>query len=144
MDEEFEEALRKTSELDERNRSDGVASTETFGLDDSMAAVRLRIAQSKAERKEQSNKLRKVIAYIALFFVGSQMLWCNVLVTVYVRCNIHTVDPYVIVAWMGASLVEVVGILWVIARSLFPFRDKYRNVMAEKNAILAAKQSSRV
>lgn len=33
-------------------------------------------------------------------------------------------DSAVMIAWLSASVVEVVGILWVIARNLFPYRDK--------------------
>ena len=40
----------------------------------------------------------------------------------------------VIISWMGATTAEIIGILWVIARSLFPFRDEHRSADLERVA----------
>lgn len=45
----------------------------------------------------------------------------------------HSVPSNVMVAWMASTFVEVIGILWVITRSLFPFNDAYRDRDGEKS-----------
>lgn len=45
----------------------------------------------------------------------------------------HAVPSNVMVAWMASTFVEVIGILWVITRSLFPFNDAYRDRDGEKS-----------
>lgn len=98
---------------------------------ESLAGIRLRIEKSKADRREQSNKLRAGIGVTATVFVGIQLVTCDVLVYSYVFQAGKNVDSSVMIAWMSASLVEVIGILWVIARSLFPFHDRHRDKNAE-------------
>ncbi len=70
----------------------------------------------------------------AIVFVGIQLWNCNAIVSEYVAYMIHTdkESPVVIISSMATSLGEVVGILWVIARNLFPFHDKHRDREAEK------------
>ena len=87
-------------------------------------------------RQGDENIIRRRLGFWALVFVGFQLFVCDALMAGYVITELvqgKTIAPSVMASWMGASLVEVIGILWVIARSLFPFRDKYRNLTAEKN-----------
>ena len=39
----------------------------------------------------------------------------------------------VIISFIGATTAEIIGILWVIARSLFPFQDENRSADLEKS-----------
>ena len=90
---------------------------------------------AKADRAEDDNKLRKLMVYWAVGFVAWQIVVCDLVMAGYViteLCKNHPIAPQVIMAWLSASLVEVIGILWVIARNLFPFHDKYRNKKAER------------
>lgn len=86
-------------------------------------------------RLDDENKIRRRLGLWALIFVGCQLAACDALVAAYVIVELVRDDmiaPTILTAWMGASLVEIIGILWVIARSLFPFRDKYHNKSEEK------------
>ena len=101
-----------------------------------MAAIRLRIEKLKADREEQSNKLREKVATKSLKFVTRQLIVTNVVVLGYVIFSFwfdHAVPSNVMVAWMSSTFVEVIGILWVITRSLFPFNDAYRDRTGEKS-----------
>lgn len=89
----------------------------------------------KTQRAEDNNRLRKLMVHWALLFVGWQIVICDLVMAGYViteLCKNHPIAPQVIMAWLSTSLVEVIGILWVIARNLFPFHDKYRNKKAER------------
>lgn len=135
MDEEFEEALKKTTELDDKNRVLAIDSPETDDVDVSMAAVQLRIAQSKAERKEQENKLRVSVATRIVSFVAGQLVLTNMMIWIYfivMLARNQTIPSAVIISWLGSTIVEILGLLWVVARSLFPFRDKHRDIQNEK------------
>lgn len=103
---------------------------------ESMAAIRLRIEKLKADREEQSNKLRDEVATKSLKFVTWQLVVTNVVVFGYVFFSFwfnHAVPSNVMVAWMTSTFVEIIGILWVITRSLFPFNDAYRDRDGEKS-----------
>jgi len=110
---------------------DGIPETD----DESMAAIRLRVEKLKADREEQSNNLREKVAGRSLNFVTGQLVVTNVVVACYVFFSFwfdHKVPSDVMVAWMASTFVEVIGILWVITRSLFPFNDAYRDKDGEK------------
>lgn len=103
---------------------------------ESMAAIRLHIEKLKADREEQSNKLRDEVATKSLKFVTWQLVVTNVVVFGYVFFSFwfnHAVPSNVMVAWMTSTFVEIIGILWVITRSLFPFNDAYRDRDGEKS-----------
>lgn len=90
--------------------------------------------RAEVARKRQSNLLRVMLAVGALVFVGTQLVASDWLVFKYMNAQLaagRTLPTEFLIAWLAASLVEVIGILWVIARSLFPFRDKRRNQKAE-------------
>lgn len=90
--------------------------------------------RAEVTHKRQSNWLRVILAVGALFFVGTQLVASDWLVFKYMNAQLaagRTLPTEFLIAWLAASLVEVIGILWVIARSLFPFRDKRRNQKAE-------------
>lgn len=90
--------------------------------------------RAEVTRKRQSNWLRVILAVGALVFVGAQLVASDWRVFKYMNAQLaagRTLPTEFLIAWLAASLVEVIGILWVIARSLFPFRDKRRNQKAE-------------
>lgn len=65
-----------------------------------------------------------------------QLVVTNVVVFGYVFFSFwfnHAVPSNVMVAWMTSTFVEIIGILWVITRSLFPFNDAYRDRDGEKS-----------
>lgn len=99
-------------------------------------ALEYKRREKDVDRQGDENVIRRRLGFWALLFVGFQLFVCDALMVGYVVTELvvgNTIAPSVLASWMGSSLVEVIGILWVIARSLFPFRDKYRNLAAEKN-----------
>lgn len=81
--------------------------------------------------------MRKSLKKWALVFVAIQLLACDVGMGLYMMQMVSnglvaSISDGVLIAWMSSSLVEVIGILWVIARNLFPFRDNQRDKVAEK------------
>lgn len=138
-------AQREAAELESRqgrNSDDGNERQPDGGDrvpevdDESIAAIRLRVEKLKADREEQSNKLRERVATKSLKFVTGQLVVTNFVVFGYVFLSFwfdHSVPSDVMVAWMASTFVEVIGILWVITRSLFPFNDAYRDKDGEKS-----------
>lgn len=57
-----------------------------------------------------------IVAYIVTMLVLKQYVPTEVLIT-----------------WLSSTIVEIIGILWVIARSLFPFHDRHRDTKGEKH-----------
>lgn len=103
-------------------------------------SIEIEKLRAEVARKRQSNLLRVILAMFALLFVGAQLIASDWLVFQYMNAQLavgRTLPTEFLIAWLAASLVEVIGILWVIARSLFPFRDKHRDQKAENK-----KQSS--
>lgn len=89
----------------------------------------------KNKRLDEGNRLRNRLGSTAIVFVSIQLVICNLGVLayfVYYICKGWTISNEVIIGWMTTSLVEVIGVLWVIARSLFPFRDTSRDKNSEK------------
>lgn len=82
---------------------------------DTMALVRMR-------DKEQDIALKKILARASVTFVAFQLVVANVFFGFYLwHAREHTPEP-IMMAWLSATVVEVIGILAIIARSLFPGR----------------------
>lgn len=91
-------------------------------------------AEEEADRIHRENELRTLVGKKSLHFVSQQLWFCNILMLLYCAASLYfsrTIPTEVILGWIAACLVEIIGILWVIARSLFPFRDKNRDSNAE-------------
>lgn len=88
----------------------------------------------KNKRREQEIELRREIAKKIVRFVAGQLILTNMLIWIYFLVMLARDEPIpstVIASWLGSALVEILGLLWVIARSLFPFKDRFRNSAAE-------------
>ena len=96
----------------------------------------LRKLDAKNTRREQENQLRKKVATWSLWFVLGQLIVTNATIVVYIGFMLvrkQYVPTEVLITWMTSTIVEIIGILWVIARSLFPFRDKHHDIEGEKH-----------
>lgn len=92
-------------------------------------------AKGKNFDKRATTWLRIAIAAVCVIIVALQLHQCDSLIQKYIDSILrirHDVSSEILIAWMSATVVEVIGLMWVIARSLFPFRDKWRNKKAEK------------
>lgn len=93
-------------------------------------------AESVVKRMEAENDLRSELEKAALKCVKWQLVACNTLVVAYTARLMwlqREIPTEVIISWMGATTAEIIGILWVIARSLFPFQDEHRSADLEKS-----------
>ncbi|RSX56732.1 hypothetical protein [Bifidobacterium samirii] len=99
-------------------------------------SAHLRKLDAKNQRREQENQLRVTIAQRIIDFVAGQLVLTNMLAWLYALVMLARHDPIpseVIIAWLSSTIVEIIGLLWVMARSLFPFRDRHRDNDAEKH-----------
>ena len=79
-------------------------------------SVRTRKGRAQVRQVAAGRMQRLVVAYTA------HLMWLQ-----------REIPTEVIISWMGATTAEIIGILWVIARSLFPFRDEHRSTDLEKS-----------
>lgn len=96
----------------------------------------LRKLDAKNTRREQENQLRKEVATWSLWFVLTQLVITNTTIVAYIVTMLvlkQYVPTEVLITWLSSTIVEIVGILWVIARSLFPFHDRHRDTKGEKH-----------
>lgn len=97
---------------------------EDQSISDALATVQLRREKLKLKQRRQHMKQREMFALWAMVLVSLQLVIANTAFLNYLSENIHDLDASVMIAWLSATVVEVVGIMWVIARNLFPYRDK--------------------
>lgn len=92
--------------------------------------ARNRKLEAEADRLAGENDIRKTVATWSLRFVGAQIFVCDALIGAYIVVSLlrgQAVPSEVIFGILATSLIEIIGILWVITRSLFPFRDSFRD-----------------
>lgn len=90
--------------------------------------------EEEADRIHRENELRSLVGKVSLAFVAIQLFFFDAVMGIYILVSLFrgdVVPSEILIGWMSACLVEIIGILWVIARSLFPFRDKSRSLEAE-------------
>lgn len=95
----------------------------------------LRKLDAKNTRREQENQLRKKVATWSLWFVLGQLVVTNATIVIYIGFMLAVkkyVPTEVLITWLSSTIVEIIGILWVIARSLFPFHDRHRDTKGER------------
>ncbi len=81
------------------------------------------------ERVKDENKLRNKLGNALLWMVGAQLVVSDIFLSIFMCQNAH--NQTIMLAWLSACVVEIIGIIWVITRSIFPFKDKYRDTEAE-------------
>lgn len=116
-------------------QSDEVTDSQIKDASDRREAnARNRKLEAEADKLAGENNIRKTVATWSLRFVGLQIIVCDVLISAYILSNLFrgiTVPSEVIFGVLGTSLVEIIGILWVITRSPFPFHDAHRDLSKE-------------
>jgi hypothetical protein len=77
-----------------------------------------------AQDYRQDIGLKKTYAYILLGLLGGQLIAADGVFVTYAQVGADwNLSASVIDVWLGATLVEVVGIVYVVTRYLFPRRD---------------------
>lgn len=110
------------------------ASSDELSSEEALTAIELRRQEMKLDHRRQVLKLRKRLARYAIRIVIAQLVMANLFFLIYLVANLVDPNPAIMVAWLSATVVEVIGILWVIARSLFPYRDKSPSIDEKKPA----------
>ena len=85
--------------------------------------------QALSERVKDENKLRNLLGYVLLGIVGVQLVISDFFLYKFMSANPHSTS--VMLAWLSACVIEVIGLVWVITRSIFPFNDGDRDKKAE-------------
>lgn len=73
----------------------------------------------QVKNKQQNMLLRQRIAHTAIRLVIIQIFVSNAFFLIYLLTNLESTDANVMIAWLSSTVVEVIGILLVVARSLF-------------------------
>ncbi len=73
----------------------------------------------KLRDRRQNMRLRMQLAWFAIVVVSAQLIVANVFFGHYLFRE-DEVDTTIMVAWLSATVVEVIGIVVIIARNLFP------------------------
>ena len=100
------------------------ASVQEESTDAALEATGLRLQTLKLAQREQDMRLRRKLSDYAIWIVIVQLAVANLFFGFYLWHNPIDPQPPIMIAWLSSTVVEVVGILWVIARNLFPYRDK--------------------
>lgn len=93
-----------------------------------LLAVELRLRNAHVANEEQDLNLRRMVAKWSIGFVCAQLVFSNLFVGWYLFFNRVTPDAKIMTVWLASSVVEVIGIVVVIATSLFPGRKRKRKV----------------
>lgn len=74
----------------------------------------------------QNIKLKKWYAISLLIGLGVQILIVDIVLFLYAWKGVHwKVDVNVIYVWLSATVVEVIGVVYVVTRHLFPTQSEY-------------------
>lgn len=76
------------------------------------------------ERKTADLKLSKVVGYGALGFMAAQLAVADVAFFLYGESNAWQIPASAIEVWLAATVIEVIGVVLVIAKYLFPSGER--------------------
>lgn len=85
-----------------------------------LLAVKLRLRNAQVDNEEQDLNLRRMVAKWSIGFVCAQLIAANLFFGWYLWFNRVDPDAKIMTVWLASTVIEVIGIVAVIARSLFP------------------------
>lgn len=77
---------------------------------------------ARAEEAELGVKLQKALAIFAIVAMGTQILIADLVFGLYGWFHLWHIPPAAIIAWLSATVIEVIGLVLVITQRLFPTR----------------------
>ena len=77
----------------------------------------------KLKRYRDTSLMRKWLGYVILVAVVLQIVVLDVCMSSYVFNNLKKLDAAIVIAWLTTNFTEIVGILIVVASSIFPFKN---------------------
>jgi hypothetical protein len=113
--------IKKVLETDAVRESEGLPESLRY-LKEQNEALEIELKRRFAE---QEYDLKKTYAHSIIRLLGLQMLVANAVFVTFAWAGEHwKLETAVIDVWLGATVVQVVGIALVVTRHLFPQRDK--------------------
>lgn len=79
--------------------------------------------REEVERYKNTSLMRKWLGYVILVAVVLQIVVLDVCMSSYVFNNLKKLDAAIVIAWLTTNFTEIVGILIVVASSIFPFKN---------------------
>lgn len=81
--------------------------------------------QDERERQGlETSKLRRAVAWVAIGLVTIQLLASNAFFIWHMMVTSGAPSQPIMLGWMSTSVVEIIGILGIVAHSLFPSNGK--------------------
>ena len=78
------------------------------------------------KRYRDTSLMREWLGYVILAAVVLQIVVLDVCMSSYVFNNLKKPDAAIVIAWLTTNFTEIVGILIVVASSIFPFENGKR------------------
>jgi hypothetical protein len=88
------------------------------------AELEARSATLKLRAREQDVGLKRLLAWVAIVAIGLQLVVADAFLAYYLLSWHYVPSDTVLIAWLSASVVEVIGIVAIVARNLFPNRSR--------------------
>ena len=83
--------------------------------------LKLKRLAERVKQLEQDTKLRGPYAWTILVATGVQIIVADVVFVLYATNGVHwVIPPAAISAWLGAVVIQVIGVVLVVTRYLFP------------------------
>lgn len=84
------------------------------------AAVEDELERARRRDAKTDSRLREWLGYGSLFFAGASIVVGDLAFYKYGIAHHWQIPPEAIIGWLGATVIQVVGIVLVIAKYLFP------------------------
>jgi hypothetical protein len=85
---------------------------------------KLRRRNARADEADQTVRLQKLLSRFAIAAMGGQLFLADGAFIAYGFWNDWRIPPETILGWLSATVIEVIGIVLVITRHLFPGRKR--------------------
>lgn len=99
-----------------RRRRDGGGPTGQTGAQ----AVEEELHRAARRNARTDSRLREFLGYGAVFAAGAQFVVADVAFYIYGAHADWRIPPEVMIGWLGATVAQIIGIVLVIAKYLFP------------------------
>jgi hypothetical protein len=97
---------------------------EEASLESRLIAIDERRQDERERRGRESSRLRDRVAWAAIILVGIQVVSSNIFFACHMAATLGRPNEPIMLAWMSSSVVEIIGVLGIVAHSLFPGNGK--------------------
>lgn len=100
-----------------RRRSASASELDSLDAQQARAAVKLRA-------RDLDVRLKRILAIFVVAAVGAQLVVADLVFAKWMLFGAAAPSDTVVVSWLSATVVEVIGIVAIVARNLFPDRGR--------------------